>query len=181
MGRAGADARGAGCGFRGSLQFVAPFFLHRPGEKEGAGRNRRGHERGVERPVRQREGQRGVRSILFAWYCNKDSVDTTNALYELLDKHTPAWPPPKRLAPSERRRRRRTPSAVWSPAARRFGSKPMVSSKTAGTAPASARAPRKRRRCWRPSATGTSPSPASTGVRRRRRNFSKSDRSIRHG
>ena len=25
--------------------------------------------------------------ILFAWYCNKDSVETTNALYELLDKH----------------------------------------------------------------------------------------------
>ena len=24
---------------------------------------------------------------LFAWYCNKDSVDTTNALHELLDKH----------------------------------------------------------------------------------------------
>ena len=28
MGRAGADARGAGCGFRESFQFVAPFFLH---------------------------------------------------------------------------------------------------------------------------------------------------------
>ena len=25
--------------------------------------------------------------ILFAWYCNKDSVETTNALYELLDKY----------------------------------------------------------------------------------------------
>ncbi len=25
--------------------------------------------------------------ILFAWYCDKDSVETTNALYELLDKH----------------------------------------------------------------------------------------------
>lgn len=40
-----------------------------------------------------REDGRAFDQILFAWYCNRDSAATTNALYELLHKHirNAAW------------------------------------------------------------------------------------------